>query len=113
MLAWWAAETECVSAIARLARDAVLDAEEVDNALTTLDDLQSAWSEVLPGSLVRSYARRLLRVHDLRAAHALQLAAAVVSAEHHPAQLPLVTLDRRLAKAARLEGFPVLMPGTD
>ncbi len=111
MLVWWAAETECVSAISRLARDAELNADDVDKALTTLDDLQSVWSEVEPGSPVRSYARRLLRVHELRAADALQLAAAVLGAEHHPALLPLVTLDRRLARAARQEGFPVLMPG--
>jgi predicted nucleic acid-binding protein len=71
------------------------------------------WSEIEPGSQVRSLARRLLRVHDLRAADALQLAAAVVGTEHHPALLPLVTLDRRLANAARLEGFPVVTPGAD
>jgi hypothetical protein len=36
------------------------------------------------------------------------LAAAFVVAEGRPASLPFVTLDGRLAIAARREGFPVL-----
>jgi uncharacterized protein len=41
----------------------------------------------------------------LRAAGALQLAAAFVAAEARPSSLELVTLDDRLAAAARKEGF--------
>lgn len=55
-------------------------------------------------------ARRLLRVHALRAADALQLAAAIAASEADPASLKLVTLDERLAEAARREGFPVAVP---
>jgi predicted nucleic acid-binding protein len=51
----------------------------------------------------------LLRVHVLKAADALQLAAARVWAGD-VADGELVTLDERLALAARLEGFRVL-PG--
>ncbi|MGB3551121.1 MAG: hypothetical protein WA993_10545 [Candidatus Binatus sp.] len=46
--------------------------------------------------------------HSLRAADALQLGAALVAADGDPQSLELVTLDRRLADAARREGFPVL-----
>jgi len=46
--------------------------------------------------------------HPLRAADALQLSAAIVAADGDPSSLELVTLDRRLAEAAMLEGFPVL-----
>jgi hypothetical protein len=46
-----------------------------------------------------------LRVHPLRAADALQLAAAFVAAERRPSSLEIVTLDQRLAAAARKEGF--------
>jgi predicted nucleic acid-binding protein len=52
---------------------------------------------------VRRTAQRLLRVHELRAADALQLAAASTAAE----DLPFVTLDDRLALAAAREGFVV------
>jgi hypothetical protein len=53
----------------------------------------------------------LLRVHDLRGGDALQLAAAIATAEGDPATLDVVTLDERVALAARREGFRVL-PGS-
>jgi hypothetical protein len=51
---------------------------------------------------------RFLRVHPLRAADALQLAAAFLAAERRPSSLELVTLDDRLADAARKEGFELI-----
>jgi hypothetical protein len=50
----------------------------------------------------------MLRVHDLRAADALQLAAGVAAAEGRPATLAFVCLDERLAAAAEREGFGVV-----
>ena len=50
-------------------------------------------------------ARRLLRIHPLRAADALQLSAAVIASEHRPTTLSFVTLDNNLERAARREGF--------
>jgi predicted nucleic acid-binding protein len=47
-------------------------------------------------------------VHPLRAADALQLAAAFVAAERRPSSLQVVTLDERLADAMRKEGFAVV-----
>jgi predicted nucleic acid-binding protein len=58
-----------------------------------------------PSDAVREAAVRFLRVHPLRAADALQLAAAFVAAEGRPASLEIITLDDRLATAARKEGF--------
>jgi uncharacterized protein len=54
-----------------------------------------------------STAVRFLRVHPVRAADALQLAAAFVAAERRPASLEVITFDDRLAVAARKEGFVV------
>ncbi len=107
MLVWWATEVECVSATARLERQGDLTSDGTLAALERLDALASAWSEVQPLTAVRRAARRLLRVHSLRAADALQLAAAVVASEGHPASLEIVTLDDRLTEAARREGFVV------
>lgn len=112
MLVWWAAEVECVSAIARLERREDLSSDAAQDALERLDALAESWSEVQPVEAARRIARRLLRVHDLRAADALQLAAAVVAAEGHPASLDIVTLDDRLTEAARREGFVVLGAGS-
>ena len=66
--------------------------------------------EVEPGEELRESAKRLLRVHDLRTADALQLAAAVYVAEARPSTLEFVSLDDRLLAAARREGFPTTKP---
>ena len=105
MLVWWAAEVECASAIARLERDGALDAAAVNEAFDRLKRLREGWHEVEPSDAVREAAVRFLRVHPLRAADALQLAAAFVAAERRPSSLEIVTLDERLAAAARKEGF--------
>ncbi len=107
MCVWWGTEIECVSALARLEREDALAETAMIAALERLEMLAEAWNEVQPVAAVRGVARRLLRVHPLRAADALQLAAAVVAAEGVPASLDLVTLDERLAAAARREGFVV------
>ena len=51
---------------------------------------------------------RLLRVHPLRSADSVQLAAAVIAADREPAALEIVSLDAQLASAARREGFTAL-----
>jgi len=107
MCVWWATEVECVSALASLEREGALRETATTVALERLDRLAESWNEVQPVVAVRGTARRLLRVHTLRAADALQLGAAVVAAEGQPASLEIVTLDERLAAAARREGFAV------
>jgi predicted nucleic acid-binding protein len=107
MCVWWATEVECVSALARLEREGALGDTAVTGALECLDLLAESWNEVQPVAMVRGTARRLVRVHTLRAADALQLAAAVIAAEGQPASLEIVTLDEQLASAARREGFTV------
>jgi predicted nucleic acid-binding protein len=72
-----------------------------------LDQVSTPEVRVLPSGEVRDQALRLLRVHSLRAADAVQLAAARVWAGS-TAGAELVTYDEGLALAARLEGFRVL-----
>ena len=108
VIVWWATPVECVSAIARLEREGELTPTRASFATRDLDEIAANWTEISPGEAIRSRARRLLRVHALRTADALQLAAALFAAEGHPATLPLVTLDERLANAAEKEEFPVM-----
>jgi hypothetical protein len=56
---------------------------------------------------------RFVRVHPLRAADAMQLAAAFVASERRPASLAVVTLDDRLAEAMRKEGFVLIDSAAD
>jgi len=108
MLVWWASEVECASAIARLERDGAIDESAVTAAFDRLKQLAGGWHEVDPSDAVREAAVRFLRVHPLRAAAALQLAAAFIAAERRPSSLQVVTLDDRLAGAARKEGFVLI-----
>lgn len=107
MLAWWGTPVECVSAVARRERDGSLAAKDAAQAFDRLRMLAESWTEVLASEELRTVAQRLLRVHPLRAADSLQLAAAIVAAEGSPRSLPFVCLDQRLVEAAEKEGFAV------
>jgi predicted nucleic acid-binding protein len=108
ILAWWGTTVEIASALARRERERLLSAEQVEAALAAARQLADTWHEIVPSSSVRRTAERLLRVHPLRAADSLQLAAALVAADHDPGTLEIVCIDERLATAARREGFRVL-----
>ena len=108
MLVWWGSEVECVSALARLEREGGLGPQALAVALKRLGQLATAWHEIDASDSVREAATRFVRVHPLRAADALQLAAAFLAAERRPATLEVITLDERLGAAARKEGFIVI-----
>lgn len=108
MLVWWATGVECVSALRRLERAGTLGARDVGRSVEALRLLDSTWSEVTPAAALRARAERLLAVHPLRAADALQLAAALAWRRGDPAGAVLVTLDDRLRDAAAREGFAVV-----
>lgn len=105
---WWATPVECASAIARREREGSLDMDGANLALARLRTFAAASSEVAPTEAVRLSAHRLLRVHSLRAADALQLAAALAAVEQDAAGAGFVCLDERLRVAASREEFDVL-----
>lgn len=108
MLVWWATSVECASALQRLVREGGLDSAGALAAVARLRELEKHWNEVEPTQQVRQQAERLLRLHPLRAADALQLAAAIIAADYDPTGLTFVTSDERLIAAAAKEGFAVL-----
>ena len=85
-----------------------MDGPELGQSLELLQRLAATWIEVRPLERVRRRALRLLRVHPLRGADALQLAAALTASEEEPASLAIVSSDARLSAAAQLEGFLVV-----
>lgn len=105
VVVWWGTPVECASAIARLERDGALSGADAAASFSRLDALVPSWMQIEPSDEIRESARRFLRVHPLRAADALQLAAALVAAERRPPTLTLVTCDDRLRDAAGKEGF--------
>ncbi len=108
MLVWWGTPVECTAAISRRERDGDLDPQTTSIALERLRMLTPGWSEIQPSERLRTLAQRSLRVHTLRAADSLQLAAALIGAGDDPGSLDMVCLDQRLALAAQREGFRVI-----
>ena len=106
MVVWWASPVECASALSRLRREGTVSRRDEGVLVRRLEELRSRCHEMVPGDQVRTQAMRVLRLHPLRAADALQLAAAIewVGA---PSGGTLVTFDERLAAAAEAEGFVV------
>ena len=107
VVVWWGTEVECTSGIVRRLREGLPPAI-ADRALATLALFGTEWRTIAPSVTLRDDAIRLLKAHPLRAADALQLAAAMAPAPNSPNRLPFVTLDRRLADAAQREGFTVI-----
>jgi uncharacterized protein len=107
LIVWWGARVECVSALARLEREGGLTPPALAAAQTRLQQFAKIWDEVQATERVRSVAERLLRIHQLRAAHSLQLAAMVEVGGGDPRDLDVVCFDERLATAAFREGFRV------
>jgi uncharacterized protein len=113
MFVWWATQVECISALSRRERELQLDPAEFGHALRRLGQLIEHWNEIEPSNTLRETANRFLRVHPLRTADALQLAAAFVASGARPSTLAIMTLDERLAESARKEGFSVVDPTAD
>lgn len=110
MAVWWGTIVEYVAAVSRREREGILTTDEASELLARLQALSRAWYEVQPDRRIRELAQRLLRVHPLRAADGLQLAAALVAAEEEPSSIGFVCFDARLNQAASREGFAIRTP---
>jgi uncharacterized protein len=111
IVVWWASPIECLSALARLRREEAINIDEEAQAQAVLRALMAGCAEVEPSEAVRDQAARLLRLHPLRAADSLQLAAAMVWCQGDPSHREFVCLDQRLRDAGRREGF-IILPRT-
>lgn len=104
IITWWGTSLECVSAVARRHREGA-DAGIVAAAYRRLAEMREGWQEVHASENLRHTAARLLKSHPLRAADALQLAAALLASNFEPHLTRFLTEDMRLKKAAEREGF--------
>jgi uncharacterized protein len=108
LVLWTLTGVEITSALWRLVREGALIEGHARVAEQRAAELAAASRVVVDVDSVKAYAQRLLRVHMLRAADALQLGAALVWANGRPEGRRLCTLDDRLALAAQREGFDVV-----
>jgi predicted nucleic acid-binding protein len=112
VVASWTSSVEIWAAIARRRRAGSLGSPDVRSARERLRTLRDDWAEVDDVEAIRIRAIRLVEVHALRAADAMQLAAALVAVQDRPDEFPFVTLDDQLAAIAEAEGFRVQPGGT-
>jgi uncharacterized protein len=108
LVIWTLTPVEVASAVRRLVRERVLPAAIGHEAEERSDHLVAASTVVVDVDATKDQARRLLRLHTLRAADAMQLGAALLWARGVPTGKTLHTFDERLAEAAAREGFRVL-----
>jgi uncharacterized protein len=112
IVTWALTSVEFASAIERRARQGQLDARERRQAHARLRDLAAIWDEVTSVEVVRKRALAVLARHELRAADAVQLGAALAIADETDVAIGFVCLDARLADAAEREGLqPLPEPG--
>ncbi len=102
---WWATPVEIASALARLVRTREIDSGEWAQARQVAVALADEWSVIQPSNALRAHAAQLVDRHDLKAADALQLAAALEWCGDAPHGEVFLTADHKLREAAALSGF--------
>ena len=105
---WWGTSVEAISSFNRLIREKLLTAQESQQAFSRLQYLRRRWDVVPPEMEVRDTAEKLLGSHKLRAADALQLAAALFWCRNFPRGQHFIGADNDLLAAAAMEGFIVI-----
>lgn len=108
LVVWRLTSTEALSAIERRCRLGDATEEQAGRARGLLARLWRSVHVVEDVGAAQHRAARLLRVHPLRAADALQLAAALGWAEDQPDGHVFHTFDERLGQAADKEGFIIV-----
>jgi predicted nucleic acid-binding protein len=108
VLTWVLSDVEVRSGIARLGRDGAMDQVEIQAAISRIETFWESVNQISLVESVKPRAKRLLGVHVLKAADALQLGAALAAVYDNPLGWEFVCLDQRLATAARREGFSVM-----
>jgi hypothetical protein len=108
MAFWWGSPLGWWESLLGAQRQGRISAAGLQQARGVLDHLRTGAFEVQPTEELRARALRLLAVHPLRAAEALELAAALVWCRERPQGASFVSLHPPLRLAAALEGFRVL-----
>ena len=107
IIVWWATPVEIASGLTRLQRMGNIARNEFLIGKQRALDLADRWDTLAPTPRILSDACSLLEAYPLRAADAMQLAAALENCGHKADGEVFVTGDQRLADAARQTGFTV------
>lgn len=99
---------EFFSALCRMYREGKMTREVLNESFERFSLLVEFSQVVGDIDAISAQALRALRIHPLRSADALQLAAALLASLGTPSLHTFVTFDSKLAEAAAKEGFRVL-----
>ena len=105
MVVWSGTPLEIRGAIAREMRMGKISPNEQVQALVKLDSMRRKWTEIDPDDEVRDRAELVIERHQLRAADALQPAAALEWCGGHPRDRVFIGGDEQLLVAATQAGF--------
>jgi predicted nucleic acid-binding protein len=108
VVSWTLTPVEAVSALCRLLREARISETQARVGEQRLHEIVGIGVVIGDVERIKLRAARLLRVHPLRAADAMQLAAALAWVDGQPSGQTFHTFDERLAFAAQREGFEAL-----
>lgn len=108
IVVWWATPVEMRGAFERLLRTGELKASDYAAAGVRLERLRSGWRELQPSEPLRAHAESFLTLNPLKAADALQLAAAWTWCSGNAKSCTFISADTQLLEAARRLNFQIL-----
>ena len=106
ILTWVLTPVEVFSALCRLEKEGALSLDDFQKCYEVWQMIENGLIFVKDIEAVKCITYRLLRVHSLKAADSLQLAAAILSKQTSDV-FPFITFDQKLEEAALKEGFQV------
>jgi uncharacterized protein len=102
----WLTYFECYSALTCLEREG-LSTDEFERSSNLLDQLKLSWITILQSDKLAREVRRVLRIHPLKCADAIQLGSALVASNTISDRIEFCCLDAQLSLAARKEGLTI------
>jgi predicted nucleic acid-binding protein len=105
VVVWWTTAVEIASALRRLVRMKQLTPDDWTVSRSLALELAKSWRVIHPSNSLRAGAVQLVDRYDLKAADALQLAAALEWCEKIPQGGVFLSADQKLREAAVLCGF--------
>ena len=105
VVVWWATAVEIASALRRLVRMKQHTPDDWTVSRRLALELAGSWRVIQPSNSLRAGAVQLVDRYDLKAADALQLAAALEWCENIPQGRVFLAGDQKLREAAVLNGF--------
>ena len=105
IVVWWATQVEMISGLTRLERMGQITQEQFLVGKRIARGIVRNWRSVGSTNSLAVHACSLLELYPLRAADALQLAAALEWCEGKPKGRVFLTFDKRLGESAVQAGF--------